>query len=187
MPLYVLAAVMLWLAAVSSALAGGLRVESLVVRGGMSGSSPIGEEQRIYFQQADVGATSRLPWEWEAGGDWVLGSRILGSVGVLRGEEETNGIVTLVPLNVTLGRKDKLLSIDMGVGGALLTDNKFGQQKFGGAFQFVWTFGVTSRLAGPLGLGYHFQHYSDATLYGSDSRGVDLHLFELIYWFEPRK
>ena len=47
--------------------------------------------------------------------------------------------------------------------------------------------GVTSRLAGPLGVGYHFQHYSDATLYGQDSRGVDLHLIELIYWFDRRE
>ncbi|MEK7273605.1 MAG: hypothetical protein AAB047_07215 [Nitrospirota bacterium] len=41
-------------------------------------------------------------------------------------------------------------------------------------------------MAGPLGVGYHFQHYSDAALYGQDSRGVDLHLIELIYWFDRR-
>lgn len=102
---------------------------------------------------------------------------------MLRGAQETGGIVTFVPLNVTFGRKDELFSLDMGVGGALFSDHKFGEQNFGGPFQFVWTFGATSRFAGPFGAGYHFQHYSDATIYGSDSRGVDLHLFEIIYWF----
>ena len=49
-------------------------------------------------------------------------------------------------------------------------------------FQFVWTFGLNFKVS-TVGLGYHFQHYSDATIYGSDSRGVDLHMFELAYRF----
>lgn len=160
-----------------------IRLESLAVRGGVSGSSPIGEEQQVNFQQADLAVTARLPWEWEIGSGWVLGTRMLASAGMLRGAREISGIVTFVPLNVTFGRKDALFSIDMGGGGALLSDYKFGEQNFGGPFQFVWTFGATSRFAGPFGAGYHFQHYSDATIYGSGSRGVDLHLFEVIYWF----
>ena len=59
-------------------------------------------------------------------------------------------------------------------------------QNFGGPFQFVWTFGATSRFAGPFGAGYHFQHFSDAGMYGSDARGVDMHLFELTYWFDTK-
>ena len=121
------------------------------------------------------------------GGGWMLGTRMLASIGALRGADETNGIMTVVPLDIVVGRKDGLIAIDVGGGGALLSDYKFGRQNFGGAGQFVWTFGVTSRLAGPLGVGYHFQHYSDATLYGQDSRGVDLHLIELIYWFDRRE
>jgi hypothetical protein len=53
----------------------------------------------------------------------------------------------------------------MGVGGALLTKYKFESQNIGGPFQFVWTFGVTSRFAGPFGAGYHFQHFSDAGMF----------------------
>ena len=176
-----------WLAAIvltsSSDVAGQLRLESLVVRGGISGSSVIGEEQQTDFNQIDLAVTARLPWEWNIGTGWILKTRLLTSAGVLRGSHETNGVFTLVPLDVMFGRKDGLLSIDMGVGGALLTDYKFGQQNFGGPFQFVWTWGATSRFAGPFGAGYHFQHYSDATIYGSESRGVDLHLFEIIYGF----
>ena len=168
----------------SSNLAAELRLESLAVRGGFSGSSVIGEEQQTDFNQVDLALTARLPWEWNVGTGWIIKTRLLTSAGVLRGSQETNGVFTLVPLDVIFGRKDGLLSIDMGVGGALLTDYKFGNQNFGGPFQFVWTWGATSRFAGPFGAGYHFQHYSDATIYGSESRGVDLHLFEIIYWFE---
>lgn len=179
-----------WLSIVmagSSAAAGEFRLESLVLRGGISGSSVIGEEQQTDFNQIDLAVAARLPWEWEIGSGWILGTRLLTSAGVLRGSQETNGVFTLVPMDVMFGRKDGLFSVDMGVGGALLTDYKYGNQNFGGPFQFVWTFGATSRFAGPFGVGYHFQHYSDATLYGSNSRGVDLHLFELIYWFGTGK
>lgn len=164
--------------------AGEMRLDSLVVRGGLSGSSVIGAEQNNDFNQIDLAVTVRLPWEWQVGSGWVLRPRLLTSAGVLRGAHETNGVFTLLPIDVILGRKDGLFSVDMGVGGALLTDYKFDGQNLGGPFQFVWTFGATSRFAGPLGAGYHFQHYSDATIYGHDSRGVDLHLFELIYWFD---
>jgi len=180
--------VAVWLAALllinSSDVSAQLRLESLAVRGGLSGSSVIGEEQQTDFNQVDLALTARLPWEWNVGTGWIIKARLLTSAGVLRGSDETNGVFTLVPLDVIFGRKDGLISIDMGVGGALLTDYKFGNQNFGGPFQFVWTWGATSRFAGPFGAGYHFQHYSDATIYGSESRGVDLHLFEIIYWFE---
>lgn len=171
---------------VVSARAGEFAFESVRIRGGLSGGSPLGRERQSDFNQIDLAATVRLPWEKELGGGWILGTRMLASIGALRGAGEANGIMTVVPLDIVLGRKDGLLAIDVGGGGALLSDYKFGRQNFGGAGQFVWTFGVTSRLAGPLGIGYHFQHYSDATLYGQDSRGVDLHLFELIYWFDRR-
>lgn len=177
-----------WLAAIvltsSSNVSAQLRLETLAVRGGFSGNSVIGEEQQTDFNQVDLALTARLPWEWNVGTGWIIKTRLLTSAGVLRGSDELNGVFTLVPLDVIFGRKDGLISIDMGVGGALLTDYKFGNQNFGGPFQFVWTWGATSRFAGPFGAGYHFQHYSDATIYGSESRGVDLHLFEIIYWFE---
>ena len=164
--------------------AGEVRLDSLAVRGGPSGSSVIGEAQNNDFHQVDMAVTVRLPWEWEVGSGWVVRTRLLTSAGALSGADETNGVFTLLPINVMFGRKSGLFSVDMGVGGALLTDHKFDGQNLGGPFQFVWTFGATSRFAGPFGAGYHFQHYSDATMYGPDSRGIDLHLFELIYWFD---
>lgn len=167
----------------SSAWAENLRLEYVSVRGGFTGQV-IGSFQPADFNQADIAVATRLPLEMEIGTNWVLGTRILFTGGVLIGANETPGIFTLEPFYVVFGRKDQLISIDLGVGGALLTDYKFDVQNFGGPFQLVWTFGATSRFAGPLGAGYHFQHFSDAGMYGSNARGVDMHLFELIYWFD---
>ena len=162
-----------------------LWLEYLALRGGFTGYV-IGTYQPAYFNQADVALTARLPWEKEIGANWILGTRALLCAGVLIGDHEMRGIFTLVRFYVLFGRKDGLISVDIGVGGPLVTEYKFEHQNFGGPFQFVWTFGATSRFAGPFGAGYHFQHFSDAGMYGSDARGVDMHLFELIYWFDTK-
>jgi lipid A 3-O-deacylase PagL len=169
-----------------SAGAEGLRLEYLSVRGGVTGYV-IGQYQPEYFNQFDAALATRLPLEMDIGDNWVLGTRVLMSGGALVGtHQNTSAIFTLVPFYALFGRKDELITIDIGIGGALVTPYHYQAQNFGGVFQWVWTFGATSRLVGPLGVGYHFQHFSDAGMYGSDARGVDMHLFELIYWFDTK-
>ena len=169
-----------------SAGAEALRLEYVSVRGGVTGYV-IGQYQPQYFNQFDVAVAARLPLEKEIGDNWVLGTRVLLTGGALVGtHDNTAAIFTLEPFYVLFGRKDGLIAIDIGIGGALVTPYNFQDQNFGGTFQWVWTFGATSRLVGPFGAGYHFQHFSDAGMYGSDARGVDMHLFELIYWFDTK-
>src|SRR5262245_39524550 len=105
--------------AASPSAAGDFRLESFALRGGLSGGSPIGEEEQVYFTQADMALAARLPWEWEIASGWVFRTRLLTSAGVLRGAGETNAVFTLVPLDLAFGRKDGLITIDMGGGGAL--------------------------------------------------------------------
>ena len=155
---------------------------SVSLRYGLSGSSPIGEQTQSDFQQYDVAATLRLPWRSYHSSGWGISTRLLLSAGALHGGNETNAIAAMVPV-VAFGREDERFSLDIGGGGALLSDHQFNGQNFGGPFQFVWTFGANLKVLGPMGVAYHFQHYSDAGLYGSDARGVDLHLFELAYCF----
>jgi hypothetical protein len=169
-----------------SATAEVLRPEYVSVRGGVTGYL-IGQFQPEYFNQFDVALATRLPLEKDIGDKWVLGTRVLLTGGALVGtHHNTSAIFTLVPFYVLFGRKDQLISVDIGIGGALVTPYHYQAQNFGGVFQWVWTFGATSRFAGPFGAGYHFQHFSDAGMYGSDARGVDMHLFELIYWFDTK-
>src|SRR4030095_1012978 len=119
----------------SLSTAGELALESFQLRGGFSGGSPLGEEQREKFYQGDVALTARLPWEWEVGSGWIFRMRMLGSGGVLRGAQDTAGVFTFVPLDIAFGRKDGLVTIDMGAGGGLFTRQTFGSQDFGAPVQ----------------------------------------------------
>jgi hypothetical protein len=56
-----------------------------------------------------------------------------------------------------------------------------GDEDFGGPVQFTFDLGIGFRLFEHLNLGYRIQHFSDAALWGSDNRGVDMQLFELGY------
>ncbi|MET0514392.1 MAG: acyloxyacyl hydrolase [Nitrospiraceae bacterium] len=163
-------------------LADDISLMSIGARYGISGNSPIGEQSQEEFEQYDAAVTFRMPWTWYHASGWGFSTRLIASAGVLKGASDEAFIATLVPV-VAFGRKDERISIDMGGGGALMSSYRFGTQDFGGPFQFVWAFGLNCRVYGPVGLGYHFQHYSDAGIYGTASRGIDLHMIELAYRF----
>jgi len=167
-----------------TAYAGDTELMAVGLRGGLSvkGSSPLGEEQRRVFAAGDALAMWRLPWSWYGASGWGVGTRLLASVGVLEGEGATAGVLTAVPL-IAFGDRDGRVTLDAGAGGALLTRHRFGLQDFGGPFQFVGTAGLSAVLIHPFTVGYRFQHYSDGTIYGRDSRGVDLHMIEWTYRF----
>lgn len=156
------------------------RLMSLGLRMGVSGSSPLGEEQQSDFQEYDVVSTLALPWGAYSQSGWGVGTRLMGSVGALTGAGETGFITTLIP-GISLGSQDRRISLDLGAGVALLSKYQFGNQNFGGPFQFVANLGISVAVYKALGVGYQFQHISDALIYGSDSRGVDLHMFEVSY------
>lgn len=152
------------------------------VRGGVSmrGESPLGERMRQDFVGGDVLAMFRLPWGWYSQSGWGVGTRLITAAGALKSEGVTGFVASAVPI-VAFGTQDGRYSLDAGVGGGLLSEHRYGKQNLGGPFQFVGTLGISAVLFKPVGVGYRFQHYSDGTIYGSDSRGVDLHMIELTY------
>jgi hypothetical protein len=119
-------------------------------------------------------------WERYGESGWGVGTRVLTTAGVLKAAGETAFIGTFVP-GIAFGPKDGRLSLEVGGGIALLSEYKFGNQNLGGPFQFVWDIGVRGGVMRNIGAGYWFQHLSDATIYGSQSRGFDLHMVELSY------
>lgn len=145
-------------------------------------NSPLGDKQKEDFRQYDVAATFGLPWSWYHHSGWGLGTRLTASAGQLQGGGQTGFMGTLIPAIAVDGWGGRV-SIDLGGGGALLSETKYGVQDFGGPFQFVGTTGIRFLLYQSLITGYRFQHFSDATIYGDDSRGVDMHLLELSYRF----
>lgn len=152
------------------------------VRGGFSvrGESPLGERMRQDFVGGDLLAMFRLPWGWYSESGWGVGSRLMTSVGAIKSEGVTGLVASAVPL-VVFGSRDGRVALDVGLGGALISEHRYGKQDLGGPFQFVGTLGISAVVFKTIGVGYRFQHYSDGTIYGSDSRGVDLHMLELTY------
>ena len=141
---------------------------------------PPGEKEN--FEQFDVFGIMSLPWRWDyLSSGWELRTRLNGSAGVLRGAGETAFITTMTP-GLALRRPGWGLILDAGIGGALISSWKFGDQDIGGPFQFIAHAGVSFELPWNLVVGGRFHHMSDGTIYG-DSRGVDFYMLELSYYF----
>lgn len=149
-------------------------------RVGVGGDSPLGEEQKEDFEQYDIAATFALPWGWQGGSGWGLDTRLIASAGELRAAGSTGFMGTLVP-DLAVSALDGGITIDIGIGAAFFGRHKYGVQNFGGPVQILATTGIGFLFYQTLFAGYRFQHFSDATIYGSDSLGADMHLLELSY------
>ena len=152
-------------------------------RVGLSGRSPFGRDQKEDFQQYDVAALFGLPWGWQDRASGMkLDMRFLASAGELAAVGDTSLMITLVPC-LAVSSPNEAISLDVGGGAGFFTRYKFGAQNFGGPAQFVGTAGVGLNLIPGFYTGYRFQHFSDATAYGSSSLGVDMHMLEINYQF----
>ena len=151
---------------------------------GFSEKTPLlGKQQREVFHLYDVAATFRLPWRWPLGaGKWKLETGLSTSVGLLEAAGDEAVMATLVP-DLILTGWNGIVSFDAGAGGGFFSRYQFGSQNLGGPAQFVATIGIRfSPFMHSYG-GFHLLHFSDAGLYGSDSLGVDLFIFEVGYKF----
>lgn len=153
-------------------------------RTGLSGSSPfLGKEQKYNFRLYDVAAFWRLPWQWPFGASgWKLETRLITSAGAIAGGGSTGFMATVVP-DLALSAWNGLVTLDAGLGAGLFPKYKFGMQDFGGPVQIVGTVGIGFNILTHGYAGFRLQHFSDATLYGSSSLGVDMYILELGYRF----
>lgn len=154
-----------------------LRLQSLSMRVRLSEKTLLGKDAPEDFEEYDVSANFELPWKSYSTSGWGMGTRLMGSTGILRGAGKNALVVSLIP-ELTLGSEDGRFTLDLGAGGALFSRHRFGTQDYGGPFQFALTFGVGVPLYNSLGLGYRFLHYSDAGVNGSDTTGADFHMIE---------
>lgn len=135
------------------------------------------------LERFDVFWSWRTPFAWEftPGGD--IGARMNASIGALHGQGETGAIGTLVP-TIAIGDTDNFFAFEAGAGVALLSKWQFGDvEDFGGPLQWILDVGLNFRVYKRLGIGYRFQHWSDASIHGNDNRGVEMHMLEFSYRF----
>ncbi|MBB3139849.1 acyloxyacyl hydrolase [Halomonas organivorans] len=155
-------------------------LQSLSLRARVSEKTLLGEEAPEDFKEYDLSANVGLPWERYAASGWGVGTRVMASAGLLRGAGENALVVSAIP-ELTLGSEDGRFLLDLGAGGVLISRHRFGEQDFGGPFQFALTLGVRVPLYRRLGVGYRFLHYSDAGVNGPDTTGADFHMIEFSY------
>jgi hypothetical protein len=157
---------------------------SVGLRGGTTfAERPVlGGAEKEAIQQYDIVSTLGLPWSWYTDSGWGVTTQAMGSVGALTGGGDTAFLTTLVS-GIAVGPRNSLFSVDIAVGGSLLSRQEFGRHDMGGPFQFVLTFGVRVPIYKAIGLGYRFHHMSDATIYGHGAKGIDTHMLELTYTF----
>jgi len=158
------------------------RLLNISIRAAFSSSDVIGSVAREGFRECGAAASFRLPGEWYSLSNWGIGLRLMTSLGALYTDKDTGLVLTIIPL-IAFGSKDGRFTLDMGAGGALLSRSDFGKQDFGRHVQFALTAGFGVPIYKQLGAGYRFVHYSDASVYGPDTTGADLHMLELIYRF----
>jgi hypothetical protein len=133
------------------------------------------------FEQYEIFATHGLPWSWHLTPGWSVSTRISLSAGALRGGG-TTGFIGSVGPSVALSMVNGLILLDGGINAALLSRHRFGRENFGGPIQFVSYVGIGFKVGTNLGVGYRFQHMSNASIYNRNP-GLELHVLELGYFF----
>jgi len=160
----------------------GLDLFSVGVRARVGEKRVLGEVAPESFNAFDLVATARLPWQRYSAAGWGVGTRVVAGAGIMRGAGRTALVVSAIPV-LAFGSQDGRFTFDLGAGLALISEHRFANQDFGGALQGALTLGVTVPLHRRIGVGYRFQHYSDAGAYGSNTIGADFHMLELTYRF----
>jgi len=152
---------------------------SIGVRGGLSAD---GKDHDLI--QGDAFAVYQLPWELRSRSGWGVGTQLELSAGVLHGSEKYGFIGSAGPA-LNLGRPQFPLALDLGLSVAVLSRDTFGDRDYNGYGQFISHAGVDYRFSRTLGLGYRFQHMSNAGLNGRHNPGANMHLFGLSWYFAP--
>ncbi len=175
-----------WLTVILSGLAHTKETElvSVGIRGGIN-SETIGipPTEKEDFEQYDVFAVIGTPWMWDfPSSGWDIRFRINVAAGTLRAAGDSGFIGELGP-GFAFTKSSWRLTFDIGGGAAYLSQEKYGRQDIGGPVQIIGHGGLTYHLPWNVSAGYRFHHMSDAAIYGSNNRGVDLHMLELSYRF----
>jgi len=141
-----------------------------------------GIDKKTDLRRYEVFGILNLPWILQIGSNIDLETRFIFSGGLLDGEGD-EGLIGILSPGFCFTDNNKRFSLEFSGGIAIIPDYRIGEEDFGGPLQFTFEVGIGLRLFKHLGLGYRIQHYSDASLFGSDNRGVDWQLFEVGYRF----
>ena len=133
------------------------------------------------FEQYEGFVLYDLPWSWSLAPDWSLGTYLELNAGILDGGGDTAFVGSIGP-GLNLKAFDNRLVVLGGINPTFISEDTFGDEDFGGPFQFTSHIGISLRPIRPLSIGYRFQHMSNAGIY-SKNPGLNLHMLEVAYYF----
>jgi len=161
---------------VGSSNAAGLSPDFIGARVGTNA----GDDARSDLQRYDIYSQLELPWRWRTDPGIEVSTHLEVTAGLLRNDEDSTVIASLSP-GLGFSDSSQRIRFAASIGLAVIPDYRLGPENFGGPVQFTYGGGISFRLYKQLVLGYRAQHFSDARIYGSDNRGVDMHMLELSY------
>jgi hypothetical protein len=133
------------------------------------------------FEQDELFAGPDLPWRWGSDSSWHLQTRLDLSAGALHGHSDT-GFIGSVGTDFGLRHGRFPVNLELGVSPTLLSRTEFDGMDFGIRFQFTSHAGLNWELGDHFGIGYRYQHMSNAHL-SSHNPGLNLHGVVLYYRF----
>jgi len=133
------------------------------------------------FNQLEIAAAFRLPWNRNLNNGWTLESRINASAGVIHGGGDTAAIVTMGPGLAWLSPEQQF-TIEAGISPTLMSRSEYGDADLGGIFQFTSFVGFNSLIGEQITASFRIQHMSNASLYDSNP-GVDQAMLGINYRF----
>jgi hypothetical protein len=157
----------------------GLAVAAETWEIGAQGGTSINSKDES-FTQYEVLLNRRLPWAWRWRGAVDVGTRLTGTLGVLRGGGET-GTVGTVGFGFVFGEGHDF-TLRAGSGLTAMSEDEYGDEDFGSHFQFTHHFGLSYRIWDNLSARVRVQHMSNAGL-ASENPGLNLLMFGLHYAF----
>ena len=153
--------------------------ETLWEMGAQGGWSYNDDEES--FNQADIIVAYRLPLQWQRWDVLNASTRLTGMVSVLDGGGDT-GLLGTLGLELVIGLGDSPFEFRTGGGATLMSRYKYGDEDFGGAFQFTSHLGLEYHFLESLSAFTRIQHMSNAGIY-SENPGVNLMMIGLRYRF----
>ncbi len=131
------------------------------------------------FEQYEIFASYGLPWCQKRPRNWIVRTRLNATAGAIRGGAET-GFISSVGPGIILSNTGDQISLDIGSRATFLSRSRFGRQTLGGRFHFTSYIGIAFQLGRNLGIGYRYQHMSNAGI-NKRNPGLNMHMFGISY------
>jgi hypothetical protein len=153
-------------------------IDSVGIRGGLSAT-----KRRQFFHQYEAYLSYGLPWSVRNDAGWGIALQANAAAGVLHASDENGFIGAIGPGFIIDKAGGKGIAFEVGGDLNFLSRYNFGNVDLNGNVLFDGHVGVMYRLAHGPGIGYRFQHMSNAGLNGNRNTGLDLHMLSLSWNF----